>query len=181
MRLHLLSFATVLALPLALHAGQPAQEQMERAGQVEGAAPAPTPAPAASTHVMYDAAELEWGAAPEAFEPGAQAVILSGDPTRPGLFVLRLKAPAGFRIANHWHPTDEHVTLLEGDLTLAMDQDAEGAHQHTFSPGAYVLLPANMHHAASTGNGMTLQVSGMGPFELNYVDPKDDPRKRPAE
>ena len=172
----------MLALPLALHAGQPAQEQTEQAEQVEGAVPVPTPmsTPAASTHVMYDAAELEWGEAPEVFEPGAQAVILSGDPTRPGMFVLRLKAPAGFKVANHWHPTDEHVTLLEGDLTLAMDQDAGGAHESTFSPGAYVLLPAEMHHAASTRAGMTLQISGMGPLELIYVDPKDDPRERSA-
>lgn len=162
MRLHRLSLAIVLVLPLALQAGQPAQSE-------------------ASTHVMVDAAELEWGDAPPAFEPGAQAAILSGDPSKPGMFVLRLKAPAGFEIGNHWHPTDEHVTLIEGDVTLRMNQGAEDAHEHTFSAGGYMLLPAEMHHAASTRGGMTLQVSGMGPFELIYVDPADDPRKRPAE
>lgn len=184
MRLQLLSLASVLALPLALHAAQSptsAAAQTEQAvqpDQVEAAAA--TPAQPASSHVMYDAAGLEWGEAPPQFERGAQAVVLSGDPGKAGMFVLRLKAPAGFKIANHWHPTDEHVTLLEGDLTVKMNQDAGGAREHTFSPGGYVLLPAKMHHASSTQNGMTLQVSGMGPFELNYVDPKDDPRKRPA-
>lgn len=178
MKPRLLSLASVLALPLALHAGQP-----PRSGPPPTAKPmhaASTPAPAASAHVMYDAGQLEWGEAPPPFERGAQAVVLSGDPGKPGLFVLRLKAPAGYKVAAHWHPTDEQVTLLEGDLTLTMDPHGKGAHEHTFTPGGYVLLPAKMHHAASTRTGMTVQVSGMGPFELHYIDPKDDPRKRPA-
>jgi quercetin dioxygenase-like cupin family protein len=170
-----LSLALVLTLPLLLHAGQqPAPDETPAASPAEAATPA-TPAQAASTHVVVDARELKWGDAPPAFERGAQAVVLSGDPGKAGLFVLRLKAPAGYRIANHWHPTDEHVTLLEGDVSLRMD-DATQA--HTLAPGAYVLLPAHMHHAVTTRGGMTVQVSGMGPFALTYVDPKDDPRTR---
>lgn len=67
--------------------------------------------------------------------------------------------------------------MLKGDLTLQVGE-GDGAHEHTFSPGGYVLLPAKMHHTASTRTGMILQVSAMGPFELIYIDPKDDPRKR---
>ena len=178
MKLRLVSLATVLALPLALHAGQPAKPGHPPTAKPMHAMPMASGTGAA--HVMYEAGELKWGPAPPAFEPGAQAVVLSGDPGKPGLFVLRLKAPAGYKVATHWHPTDEYVTLLEGDLTLKMDENGKGAHEHTFAPGGYVLLPAKMHHAASTRTGMTLQVSGMGPFELNYIDPKDDPRMRPA-
>ena len=78
-------------------------------------------------------------------------------------------------MANHWHPSDEHVTLLQGDANLQMDDSAQS---QMLSSGAYVLLPARMHHAVSTKNGATVQVMAMGPFELTYVDPKDDPRKR---
>ena len=67
-----------------------------------------------SKHVMYDAAQLKWGDAPPALERGAQAAVLSGDPGSPGPFVLRLKFPAGYKVATHWHPTDEHVTVIEG-------------------------------------------------------------------
>lgn len=161
-----LSFAIVLTLPLLLHAGQPSARD---------ATPAASPAQAGTGHVVVDAAALKWGDAPPAFERGAQAVVLSGDPGKPGLFVLRLKAPAGYRIANHWHPTDEHVTLLDGDLALRMN---DGTQAQALAPGAYMLLPANMHHAVTTRTGMTVQVSGMGPFALTYVDPKDDPRTR---
>lgn len=170
MKSQTLSLAVLLALPLAVLGAALAQESATSPSM-----PSTSSAPAASAHVVLQSADLKWGDAPPAFERGAQAVVLSGDPGKPGPFVLRLKAPAGFKVANHWHPTDEQVTLLDGDVTLQMD---DGAQKKVLSRGAFVLLPANMHHAVSTAGGMTVQVSAMGPFELNYVDPKDDPRKR---
>jgi len=162
------SLAILLAAPFAL---------LGASALAQDAATSPA-APAAamgSTHVALEAADLKWGEAPPAFERGAQLAVLSGDPGKPGPFVIRLKAPAGYRVANHWHPTDEQVTLIEGDATVQMN---DGAQKKTFSRGAFVLLPAQMHHAVSTKGGMTVQVSATGPFELTYVDPKDDPRKR---
>jgi len=143
------------------------------------AAPQESAAPAAaSSHVMLMASDTQWGDAPPALERGAQAAVFAGNPATPGaLFVLRLKMPPGYRVARHWHPSDEHVTVIEGDLTLSMG-DGTDHHTATFGPGDYVLLPAHMHHMASTQGGMVVQVHGKGPFELHYVDPKDDPRKR---
>jgi len=147
------------------------------------AAPQESAAPAAaSSHVMLMASDTQWGDAPPALERGAQAAVIAGNPATPGaLFVLRLKMPPGYRVARHWHPSDEHVTVIEGDLTLDMG-DGDQMHSATFGPGDYVLLPTKMQHAASSKNGNVVQIHGTGPFELNYVDPKDDPRKRaPAE
>ena len=167
MKLQSLPIAVLLAVPLLLQARQDAPPA--------AAAQPQTPAQAPSAHVVLQATELKWGDAPPAFERGAQAVVLAGDPAKPGLFVLRLKVPPGYKVANHWHPTAEHVTLMDGDVTLRMN---DGAQQRTLSRGAFVLLPAQMHHAVSTATGATVQVSAMGPFELTYVDPKDDPRNR---
>ena len=131
----------------------------------------------APTHAMVKGATLQWGDAPPSLPSGAQAAVLSGDPGQPGLFVIRLKSPAGYRVPRHWHPTDEHVTIIEGDLTLAMDQGAQ-AHSDTFGPGDYVLLPAEMQHEASTKGGVIVQIQAMGPFEITYIDPRDDPLKQ---
>jgi hypothetical protein len=161
MKPQFLSVAILLSFPVALLAADPQQEA--------------TATPAASTHVIVQAADLKWGDPPPAFERGAQATVIAGDPSKPGLFAIRLRMPAGYKVANHWHPTDEHVTLLDGDLTIEMD---DGAQRRTLSRDAYMLLPAHMHHAVSTKGGVTVQVTAMGPFELTYVDPKDDPRKR---
>src|SRR4051812_28360866 len=66
-------------------------------------------------HVMTRAANTTWGAAPPSLPPGAQAAVLVGDPGKPGVFTLRLKFPPGYRIPRHWHPTDEAVTVIEGE------------------------------------------------------------------
>jgi anti-sigma factor ChrR (cupin superfamily) len=127
-----------------------------------------------STHVSLQEAQMQWGDAPPSLPKGAQAVVLSGDPGKRGVFVMRLKAPAGYKVGMHWHPTDEQVTVIDGDFTLSSD---DGKPAQRLDAGGFALLPARMHHAATTEGGATVQVSGMGPFEITYVDPNDDPRR----
>jgi len=135
-----------------------------------------TPAPAAaSQHVMVRAAQTQWGNAPAALPKGAQAVVLYGDPGKAGPFAIRIKAPAGYKVPRHWHPSDEQVTIIEGDFHLSMGEGAS-MHDADFAPGDFVSLPAQMQHEATTKNGVVVQVNSTGPFEINYVDPKDDPR-----
>jgi hypothetical protein len=131
----------------------------------------------ASSHVMVRSASMPWGDAPPMLPPGAQAAVLAGDPGKPGPFVIRLKAPAGYRVPRHWHPTDEQVTVIEGDFSLAMGDGAD-AHSADFVPGDFVVLPMKMLHEASTRNGVVVQIQSTGPFEINYVNPADDPRKQ---
>lgn len=140
-------------------------------------AESPMPTETPTEHVMLDAAQVQWGDAPPFFKPGAKFAVLSGDPGKAGIYTIRLKFPPGYKIALHWHPTDEHVTVIEGDVTLRMGE-GDSMHAKTLGPDAYVVLPAKMHHAASSEGGAIVQVHGMGPFEINYIDPKDDPRTK---
>ena len=71
---------------------------------------------------MVNAADLKWGAAPPAFNPGAQMAVIDGDPTKPGPFVIRAKFPAGFKVMPHFHPTDER----DGHLGHARGGDGRG-------------------------------------------------------
>jgi anti-sigma factor ChrR (cupin superfamily) len=136
---------------------------------------AASPEAAPSSHAMIKAADTKWGEGPAFLPKGVQAAVLYGDPSKAGPFTLRLKAPAGGKIPRHWHPTDEQVTIIEGDFHLSMGE-AGKTHDADFGAGDYVNLPAKMQHEASTKNGAVVQVNAMGPFEINYVDPKDDPR-----
>jgi len=138
------------------------------------AMPDAQPAMHAVTHV----ADTAWGPAPPSLPAGAQAAVLVGDPGTAGPFTIRLKVPAGYRVPRHWHPTDEAVTLISGDFTLSMGS-ADAAQSATLAPGDFVDLPAQMQHEASTRGGAVVQVQSTGPFVINYVDPKDDPRGPP--
>ncbi len=107
--------------------------------------------------------------------------MLAGDPAAPGMVTLRIKMPAGYTVAPHWHPTDEHVTVLSGTLSLGMGDKVDAAAATTLSAGGYVVAPANMHHFATSKDGAVIQIHLMGPFAITYLNPADDPSKKAAE
>lgn len=135
------------------------------------------PSAGPSAHVLVEAQQLTWGDAPPVLNKGAQFVVLSGNPGASGPFVIRLKMPAGYKIAPHWHPTDENVTVISGTFSLGMGETFDANAAKPLTAGGYALLPAEMRHFAWTKDGATVQVHGMGPFVLNYVNPADDPSR----
>ncbi len=144
-----------------------------------------TPARAqTSSHVVATPQEAVWGPAPPLVPPGAQIAVLSGDPTKPAPYAVRLKFPAGYAVPAHSHPTDENVVVVSGALTFGMGDklDKKAAGNKTLSTGGYALMPTGMNHFAFTGKQETVIVLyGQGPIEFKYVNPADDPRNaKPA-
>ena len=132
---------------------------------------------AKSSHVALGPADLKWGEPPPVLRKGAMFVVVSGDPGQPGPFVVRLKMPAGYKIAPHWHPTDEHVTVISGTFAVGMGEKADPVAMKALPAGSYALMPAEMRHYAMAKTAAVVQVHGIGPFALNYVNPADDPRQ----
>ena len=108
----------------------------------------------------------------------ASFTVVSGDPDKAGIFVVRLKMPAGYKIVPHWHPTDEHVTVISGTFALGMGETFDKAAMKALPAGGYAFLPAEMRHFAMATTAATVQVEGPGPFVLTYVNPADDPSRR---
>ena len=119
---------------------------------------------------------LKWMAAPPALPSGAEMAVVSGDPGKKGRFTIELKMPANYAVPPHSHPTDEVVTVLSGKLHYGMtDKLMDSA--KTLTVGHSAPLKAKMHHGVHAPGPAPVQVSGRGPFQITYVDPKDDPRK----
>lgn len=131
---------------------------------------------AKSEHVMLAAADLKWAAGPPALPAGAKVAVLAGDPGKAGPFTIRLQFPAGFKIPPHTHPTAEHVTVISGTLALGSGPKFDEAAAHEMTAGAFAMMPAGMQHFAWSKTESVVQVHGMGPFEVKYVNPTDDPR-----
>ena len=125
---------------------------------------------------QVNSSDLKWGPAPTAFPAGAQMAVLSGDPGKPGVFVIRLKMPAGYKIPAHHHPTDEYVTVVSGDFSLGMGDKLDPAKSAKLTPGGFAKAGAKMNHFAYSTGGAVVQVSAEGPFAMTYVNPADDPR-----
>jgi hypothetical protein len=123
-------------------------------------------------------AELKWMDGAPGLPAGVQMAVVKGDPGKKGMFTIALKMPANYAVPPHWHPTDEHVTLVSGKLAYGMSDRIDRANAEALAPGASVTMKAKEHHWVFTGDGAEVQVNATGPFAITYVDPKDDPRKK---
>ncbi len=123
------------------------------------------------------ASTLQWGPAPAGLPAGAQITVLQGDPGQPGAFTIRLKAPAGYKVAPHWHPSAEHVTIISGEFSVGSGDTLNPNTAQKMVAGDYVTLPAKHHHYAIANTESVIQISSSGPFQITYVNPNDDPRK----
>jgi quercetin dioxygenase-like cupin family protein len=131
---------------------------------------------ASDTHHMTVQPEtLKW-VAPAAYAKGAQFTVVKGDPTKEGLYVVRLKVPAGFRIAPHTHPNDENVTVLSGTFGIGTGPTFDQKKGTTVKAGGYAYVAKGMQHFAWFPEETVIQLHGMGPQGITYVNPNDDPR-----
>ena len=119
--------------------------------------------------------DFQWGPAPAVFPAGAQMAVLDGNPGSAELFTVRLRLPNGYRIPPHTHPTDEHVTVIQGVFAVGMGTKFDAAGMKKLPAGGYVTAPANMAHYAEARGATIVQVHAMGPFALTYVNPADTP------
>jgi len=124
--------------------------------------------------VTINAADVTWGEAPPQFPKGGQLAALHGDPSQPMQFAIRFRMPDGYKIAPHWHTKDEQLTVLSGTLILHMG-DTWDAPAHTLTADAYHFLPGKMHHAAQAQGEVVVEIHGIGPFDIHYLNPADDP------
>jgi quercetin dioxygenase-like cupin family protein len=133
---------------------------------------------AEAEHKMYRADQLEWKPGPAGLPSGAQMAVLEGDPAEEGLFTVRFRVPAGYRIPPHTHPRVERVTVLSGSFKLGMGREFEETKLETLPTGAFFTMPPGMEHFAAAEEEAVIQLTGEGPWVINYINPADDPRKK---
>jgi quercetin dioxygenase-like cupin family protein len=131
-----------------------------------------------SAHVTVRPDDIKWGPAPAALPAGAQAAVLFGDPSKPAAYVIRAKLPDGYKVPPHWHPTDENVTVIQGTLMMGKGETFNAGASQSMPAGSFMCMPSGMRHFAWAKGDTIIQVHGIGPFEITYVNATDDPRKK---
>lgn len=134
--------------------------------------------PSGSEHVTVAVpGTLKWGPAPAILPPGAELVVVEGDPTKEGVaFTMRLKMPDGYRIPPHSHPFVEHVTVMSGTFRVGMGERFDAAKLQDLPTGTFAAVGPGIKHFAQASGETILQLHGTGPWTLQYVNPADDPR-----
>ena len=129
-------------------------------------------------HVVVRPDAIKWGPAPPGLPPGSQMAVLAGDPGKAGPFVLRAKLPDGYKIPPHWHSGEENITVLKGTFLIGRGEKLEPSTMVELPAGSFMRMPKTMRHSALAKGETIIQVHGIGPFEVTYVNPEDDPRKK---
>lgn len=135
-----------------------------------------TPGQAADPHKILTPSDVKWGPGPPAMRPEVQAAVLFGDPSKEGLFAMRLKFPKGYILPPHTHPVDEVTTVISGTSQLGMGEKADKSKTNILPAGSFFVLPPGMAHYAFFDEETVIQISTIGPWALTYVNPEDDPR-----
>jgi Domain of unknown function (DUF4437) len=137
----------------------------------------PMAALAADEHVALSADQLQWNPGPPALPKGAQIAVVTGDPSKEGLYVIRLKVLAGYKVPAHIHPNDENVTVISGTFNIGMGDKLDESKGHAVKAGGFAKAPKGMQHFAFFTEDTVIQIHGLGPQGITYVNPADDPRK----
>lgn len=151
------------------------------AQEAEKAAGEAATATAEATHVAVAPEDVVWGPAPDVLPAGAQVAVLAGDPSKEGPFVIRIKAPDGYRVAPHSHPAVESVTVISGTFGIGMGETFDPSVGREIGPGGLFVMQPETNHFAWVKGETVVQVHADGPWQLNYVNPADDPRNAAPE
>lgn len=128
--------------------------------------------------VLVTKKELAWTDGPPALPPGAKMAIIHGDPAKPGLFTMRIRVPNGYSVPPHWHPADEHVTVIKGTFNMGHGNTFDKEKSKALPVGSFARMPKREHHFAWVKGETEVQIHAMGPWGINYVNPADGPRKK---
>jgi quercetin dioxygenase-like cupin family protein len=132
--------------------------------------------PHGKNHVMMVPSEFTWNEAPASLPPGARVAILEGDPSKEGPFMMRLKLPAEYKIPPHFHPAIEHVTVLSGSFYMGPGEKFIAENAKELTPGGIAIMQIGERHFAFTKGEAEIQLHGIGPWGITYVNEEDDPR-----
>lgn len=124
--------------------------------------------------------QIDWKPFP-AFPAGVQLAVVVGDPTKPGPYAIRVKAPLGAKLMPHRHPEDRVYTVLSGVFYIGFGDKFDGDAVTAYPPGTALVLPGDTWHFhwAKSGEYIT-QVTAVGPLGLEYADINSDPRHASA-
>lgn len=127
---------------------------------------------------IYPPDKMEWRDGPKSLPPGAKLAVLEGDPTKEGPFVMRLRLPDGYKIPPHTHPKTERLTVISGTFHIVMGDKLDEMEAKKMPAGSFGYWAAGMKHFVWTEGETEVQLHGIGPWSIQYLDPADDPRNK---
>ena len=122
--------------------------------------------------------QMTWAAGPASLPAGAKVAVLEGNPKEAGPFTMRISLTDGYRIPPHSHPAAERITVLQGTFQLGMGAKFDESALTAMPAGSYITMHPGTQHFVLAKGKTVVQLNGVGPWKLNYVNPADDPSNK---
>lgn len=132
----------------------------------------------APRHGIVTPEKIVWKDGPPSLPAGARFAVLEGDPAKEGYFAMRLLLPDGYQIPPHTHPNVERLTIVSGTFHLGHGDRFDKGGATALPAGSYSFMEPGMKHFAWAEGRTVVQLTTVGPWAINYVNPADDPRQR---
>ena len=130
-----------------------------------------------ASHVMVTPADLQWADVPS-LPPGAKIAVIEGPLSEAVPFTFRVKLPANYKIPAHWHPASERVTVISGTFNIGAGDTFDSEKTTALPAGSVSIMEAKTNHFVWTKEETIVQLNGVGPWGITYVNLADDPRKK---
>jgi mannose-6-phosphate isomerase-like protein (cupin superfamily) len=137
-----------------------------------------TDSQATGGHILVNGKNLGWKTGPASLPAGTQISVLEGDLSKAGPFTARVMLPASYRIPPHFHPAIEHVTVVEGSFYMGTGKEFNESTATELKTGDFAVMPIGFAHYAFTRDKAIIQLHGIGPWGITYINEADDPRKK---
>ncbi len=98
-----------------------------------------------------------------------EVAVLSGDPSKPGPFAVRLRFKAGSMVKTHSHSTAEYVTILSGKGRMSFGNAPDEANAKEIAAGSFLYLPAGKTHTLWIDEESVADLYSTGPFDETFV------------
>lgn len=109
---------------------------------------------------------------------GIHTTVLLGDPTKPGLYTIRLNIPANTKIQAHTHRDDRSAIVMSGTWYFGYGSVADEASTKPLPAGSFYTEPGGVAHFALTkAEPVVVYITGFGPTDTVYLNAANDPRK----
>ena len=114
---------------------------------------------------------------------GLSQVVVAGDPSKAGIYVIRVRFAPFQTSRPHFHDQDRFVTVIKGTWWVSLGPESDKydtltAHMTPMKAGSFVKHPAGGHHFDGAKAEETIvQIVGMGPVKTINVNPDGTPKK----
>jgi hypothetical protein len=117
--------------------------------------------------VILQPDQFDWGPDPTK----VKTIVLQGDPSAEGFYIIRIRFPAGMTSRPHFHNQDRFVTVIQGTWYAGTQTTYDMSKTVPIRTGGFMKHPAGaIHFDGAKDEAVIVEIRGMGPVTTTSAE-----------